>query len=144
MLNLEKTINLGQKFASLNTLLYHKLLPEIAGVFQVHQFLTSLFIDNVKSDHQYVVWQTNDPNNTRLRCLEKLEKKLINRTCINERLSLYTPGRLHMILYSTIYKWVFHDFSWVFTFWEMFSGFCPARFGVLFCSVVLGYRYTIN
>ena len=27
-------------------------------------------------------------------------------------------------------------------FWEMLSGFCPARFGLLFCSVVLGCRYT--
>ena len=66
MLNLEKTSNLGQKFASLKTLLYHKLLPAIAGFIQVHQFLTSLFIDNVKSDDLYVVWQANDPNNTRL------------------------------------------------------------------------------
>ena len=27
-------------------------------------------------------------------------------------------------------------------FWEMHSGFCPARFGVLICSVVLGCRNT--
>ena len=26
--------------------------------------------------------------------------------------------------------------------WEMFSGVCPASFGVLFCRVVLGCRYT--
>ena len=26
--------------------------------------------------------------------------------------------------------------------WEMRSEFCPARFGVLFCSLVLGCRYT--
>ena len=26
--------------------------------------------------------------------------------------------------------------------WEMLSGFCPASFGVLFCSLVLGCRYT--
>ena len=30
-------------------------------------FLTSWFIDNVKS-YLYVVWQTNDPNDTRLSC----------------------------------------------------------------------------
>ena len=26
--------------------------------------------------------------------------------------------------------------------WEVLSGFCPASFGVLFCSMVLGCRYT--
>ena len=30
------------------------------------------------------------------------------------------------------------------TSWEMLLGFCPAHFGVLFCSVVLGCRYTLN
>ena len=44
---MEKTSNLGQKFAALNTLLYLKLLPAIAGFIQVQQFLASLFIDNV-------------------------------------------------------------------------------------------------
>ena len=33
---------------------------------------------------------------------------------------------------------VFHDRSLL----EMLPGFCPARFGILFCSVVLGCRYT--
>ena len=44
----------------------YKLLPEIAGFMQVQQFLASLFIYNVKSDHLYVVRQTNDSNDTRL------------------------------------------------------------------------------
>ena len=65
-MNLDKTSNLGQKFAALDILLYRKLLPVIAGFIQVQLFLPSLFINNVKSDHQYVVWQTNDPNNKRL------------------------------------------------------------------------------
>ena len=38
----------------------------LAGFIQVQQFLVYLFIDNVKSEHIYVVWQTNDPNDTRL------------------------------------------------------------------------------
>ena len=50
-------------------------MSEIDSFIQVQQFLTSLFIDNVKSDHQYVVWQTNDPNNTRLTL--KKQTKLI-------------------------------------------------------------------
>ena len=33
---------------------------------QAQQFSNSLFIDNVKSNHLYVVWQTNDSNNTSL------------------------------------------------------------------------------
>ena len=66
-MNLDKTSNLGQKFAALNILLYRKLLPAIAGFIQVQLFQPSLFIGNVKSDHLYVVWQTNDSNNTRLR-----------------------------------------------------------------------------
>ena len=61
----KKTSNLGQKFATLNTLLYHKLLPVIAGFIQVQLFLP-LYIYDVKSYHLYVVWQKNDPNNTRL------------------------------------------------------------------------------
>ena len=65
-MNLDKTSNLGQKFAALNILLYRQLLPAIAGFIQVQLFLPSLFIDKVKSDHLYVVWQTNDSNNTRL------------------------------------------------------------------------------
>ena len=65
-MNLDKTSNLGQKFAALNILLYRKRLPAIAGFIQVQLFLPSLFVDNVKSDHLYVVWQTNDSNNTRL------------------------------------------------------------------------------
>ena len=60
MLNLNKTNNIGEKVAALNTLLYHKLLPEISGFIQVQQFLASLFIDNVKSNHLYVVCQTNN------------------------------------------------------------------------------------
>ena len=65
-MNLDKTSNLAQKFAALNILIYCKLLPAIAGFIQVQLFLPSLFKDNVKSDHLYVVWQTNDLNNTRL------------------------------------------------------------------------------
>ena len=67
-MNLDKTNNLGQKFAALNILIYSKLLPAITSFIQVQLFLPSLFIDNVKSDHLYVVWQTNDSNNTRLCC----------------------------------------------------------------------------
>ena len=81
-MNLDKTSNLGQKFAALNILLYRKLLTAIAGFIQVQLFLTSLFIDNVKSDHLYVVWQTNDSNNTRL--------------------SLHALGRMQAFLYSEI------------------------------------------
>ena len=33
---------------------------------------------------------------------------------------------------------VFHDIAS----WVMLLGFCPASFGVLFCSLVLGCRYT--
>ena len=66
MLNLDKTSNLGHTFAAVNTLLYHTLLHAIAGFVRVQQFLASLFTDNVKSDHLYVVWQTNDSNVTRL------------------------------------------------------------------------------
>ena len=65
-MNLDKTSNLEQKFAALNILIYSKLLLAIAGLIQVQLFLPSLFIDNVKSYHLYVVWQTNDSNNTRL------------------------------------------------------------------------------
>ena len=65
---MDKTSNLGQKFATLNTVLYHKLLPAIAGFIQVQKFLASLFIENVKSDYLYVVWQTIESNNTRLWC----------------------------------------------------------------------------
>ena len=36
---------------------------------------------------------------------------------------------------------VFHD-SLLFASWEMLLGFCPASFGVLFCSVVLGCKFT--
>ena len=61
---MDKTSNLGQKFGSLNTLLYQKLPPSIAGCIQVQQFLASLFIDNVKYYHLYDVWQTNDSNDT--------------------------------------------------------------------------------
>ena len=64
---MDKTRNLGQKFAALNTLLYHEQLLVIAGFIQVQQFLASLSVDNVKSDYLYVVWQTNDSNSTRLR-----------------------------------------------------------------------------
>ena len=71
MVNLDKTSNLGQNFASLNILIYRKLLPAIAGIIQVLQFLPSLFIDNEKSDHLYVVWQTNDSNNTHLYSQER-------------------------------------------------------------------------
>ena len=39
---------------------------DVAIFIQVHQFLTSLFIDYVKSDHLYVVWQTIDTNDKRL------------------------------------------------------------------------------
>ena len=60
-MNLENTSNLGQKFESLNTILYHKLLPAIAKFIQVHQFLGSLFIDNVKSDHQYMFGKRMTP-----------------------------------------------------------------------------------
>ena len=66
--NLDKTCNPGQNSAALNTLLYLKLLPAIAVFIQVQQFIASLFIDNVKSDHLYVVWQTNDSNDSRLWC----------------------------------------------------------------------------
>ena len=38
-------------------------MPVIDGFIQVQLFLPSLFIDNVKSDHLYVVWQTNDSTN---------------------------------------------------------------------------------
>ena len=55
-----------QKFASYYTLLYHKLLPAIAGFIKVRQFLPFVILDNVKSDHLYVVRLTNDPNATRL------------------------------------------------------------------------------
>ena len=65
-MNLDKTSNLGQKFAALNIVLYRKLLHAIAGFIQVKLFLPSLFIDNVKSHHLYVVWQMNHSNNTRL------------------------------------------------------------------------------
>ena len=71
MLNLDKTSNLGQKFAALYILLYHKLLPEIVGFIQAQQFLASSFIDNVKFYHLYVFWQTNDSNYPRL--LNRLE-----------------------------------------------------------------------
>ena len=71
-MNLDKTSNLGQKFRALNILLYLKLFPAIADFIQVQLFLPSLFIDNVKSDHLYVVWQTNDSNNTRLMWLAQL------------------------------------------------------------------------
>ena len=54
-MNLDKISNLGQKFAALNILIHSKLLPAIAGFIQVQLFLPSLFIDNVKSDHLYVV-----------------------------------------------------------------------------------------
>ena len=66
-MNLDKTSNFGQKFSALNILLYRKLLPTIAGFIQLQLFLPSLFIDNVKSDHLYVVCLTNDSNNTYLR-----------------------------------------------------------------------------
>ena len=69
LLNMNKTSNLREKCAALNTLLYYKLLLEIAGFIQVQQFLASLSIDNVKSDYLYVVWQTNDFNDTRLRLM---------------------------------------------------------------------------
>ena len=67
-MNLDKTSNLWQKFAALNILLYRKLLPPIAIFIQAQLFLPSLFIDNVKSDDLYVVWQMDDSNNTRLCC----------------------------------------------------------------------------
>ena len=44
----------------------YKLLPEIAAFIQVQQFLASLFMENVKSAHLYVVMQTNDSNDMRL------------------------------------------------------------------------------
>ena len=31
---------------------------------------------------------------------------------------------------------------WYISSWEMLLGFCPASFGVLFCSLVIGCRYT--
>ena len=43
-----------------------KLLSAVASFLQVQQFLNYFFIDNVKSNHLCVVWQTNDSNNTRL------------------------------------------------------------------------------
>ena len=55
MLNLDKTSNLGQKFATVNTILYLKLLPAIAGFIQVQQFLASLFTDHVKFDYMLFV-----------------------------------------------------------------------------------------
>ena len=42
-MNLDKTSNLGQEFASLNTLLYHKLQPTIAG-FYPGSTISSFFI----------------------------------------------------------------------------------------------------
>ena len=47
----------------------------------------------------------------------------------SERLGILRKSRL-----------VFHYRSLIFN-WEMLSGFCPASFGVLFRSVVLGCRY---
>ena len=41
--------------------LWGKLQSEVASFIQVHQFWTSLFIDNVKSDHLYVVCQRMTP-----------------------------------------------------------------------------------
>ena len=38
------------------------LRTEVASFIQVQQFSPSLFIDNIKSDHLCVVWQTNDFN----------------------------------------------------------------------------------
>ena len=38
----------------------------IARFIKVRQFLPFVIIDNVKSDHLYVVRLTNDPNSTRL------------------------------------------------------------------------------
>ena len=43
----------------------HTILSAVASFIQVQQYLTSLFINHVKSDHLYDVWQTNNPNNTR-------------------------------------------------------------------------------
>ena len=40
-------------------------------------WLISLFIDNVKSYHLYVVWQTNDSNNTRLCCCLNRSRKYL-------------------------------------------------------------------
>ena len=37
---------------------------------------------------------------------------------------------------------VLASIPWWITSWEFLSGFCPARFGILFCSLVLGCRYT--
>ena len=46
-------------------------------------------------------------------------------------------------LLKDLVSWGSHgECSMIDRFWEMLSGFCPARFGVLFCSVVLGCRYT--
>ena len=44
-----------------------KRLSEVATFIKVDEFFTSLFIDNVKNGHLYVVWHTNYPNNTLLR-----------------------------------------------------------------------------
>ena len=102
LVNLDKTSNLRQKFAALNILLYRKLLLAIAGFIQVQLFLPSLFIDNVKSDDLYVVWQTNDSNNTRLRSVGDRETITIdysgykrnrgysNRSCTHPTSSKYT------------------------------------------------------
>ena len=54
-MNLDKTSNLGQKFATLNILLYRKQLHAIAGFIQVQLYLPSLFIDNVKPDDSYKI-----------------------------------------------------------------------------------------
>ena len=84
-MNLDKTSNL-QKFAKLNILLYRKLLTAIAGFIQVQLFLPSLFMDFVKSDHLYVVWQTNDSNNTRL-CLTANTCSMHGLPCLNTHCS---------------------------------------------------------
>ena len=64
----------------------------IASFTQVQQFLTS-FIDNLKSDHLYVVWQTNDPNNTRL-CTALGDLPIYTKRLLAHEQHNYTSERL--------------------------------------------------
>ena len=65
MLYLDKTSNLGQQFAALNAHATN-YCSQFLVLSMVQRFIASLSIDNVKSDYLYVVWQTNDSNDTRL------------------------------------------------------------------------------
>ena len=59
---------------------------EVASFIQVQQFLVSLFIDNVKSDNLYVVWQTNDPNDTPLSSSHAFARNITDHTNVVFRL----------------------------------------------------------